>query len=1083
MSAKTTSKKPSQKIDMFSLAEELTSNMGVGIYIVQKGKFVYISPLYTKLTGYSDPELIGKNSLERIHPDDREMVRENAIKSLKGKSTDSYEYRYIRKDGALMWILETIIPTVYNGERAALGSFMDITRRKQLENDLQKSEQRYRNILENIYDGYFELDLEGNYTFVNEANCRLLGYTKDELLGMNSRKHLDEKIHKKLYKSYYKLYETGVPIESLEVRATRKDGARVIYETSVSLIRDDKGRPIGFRGISRDVTERKKMEELILKSEERYRTVIEEIEEGYYEIDLNGNFTFVNDAICKTLGYSHEELIGLNFKAYVPAEQQKDVFEIFLDSYETGKVKKWFPLINIRKDGTRLDVEDSIAPLRDKEGKITGFKGVTRDITQRKRMEEALQKSEEYFKEITENSSDVIIITDKDGKIKYCSRSVERFSGYTPEELIGVTAFNFIHQDDLQRAAHDYSRAIQLEDAVIPNEFRLLPKDGSVRLFEGLGKNLLDNPSVAGFVMNIRDITERKQIEAQKEAALEKLKESEEKYRTILEDMDEGYFELDIKGTFTFVNDAECRNTGYPKEEFIGMHYTKLVDKDNAKKMFQTFNELYRTGKPIRLMDVEIFKYNGEKAFYETSVSLARDKDEKPIGFRGVSRDVTQRRQMEETIRQSEEKYRTILETMQESYFEVDLAGNLTYVNPAMHTGLGFAKEELIGKHYSVFTDEANVKALYKIYNNIYKTGEPVRTVDFEFIKKDKTTLFAETSASPIRNAAGKIIGFRGVSHDVTERRKMEETIRQSEERYRTIIDEVDEWYFEIDLAGNVVFINDAVVRSTGLTLERLIGLNYKSFIDNENADEVYKIFRQVYDTSEPTTNFPFEFIRPNGTVTFFDLSVFPKLDSQGKVIGFRGVGHDITQRKRTEEQLNYIATHDLLTGLPNRMLLMDRLKMAVAQAKRNEQKLALMMMDLDNFKSVNDSFGHMVGDELLKEISLRLTTRLRKNDTLSRLGGDEFILLLPAIERNEDALEVAKIILESFQHPFICDGHSITATISIGVAVYPDDAHDVDILMKNADIGMYHVKAHGRNGYHFFSQADNGNHAGQSLQ
>src|SRR4030065_1394874 len=144
MSAKTIKKKPSKQIDLFELAEDLTSHMGVGIYIVQKGKFVYISPLYAKLTGYSDPELIGSNSLERVHPDDRAMVREKAIKSLKEKLPESYEYRYIRKNGGLMWLLEMITPTKYNGERAALGSFMDITKRKQLEEALRQSEERYR---------------------------------------------------------------------------------------------------------------------------------------------------------------------------------------------------------------------------------------------------------------------------------------------------------------------------------------------------------------------------------------------------------------------------------------------------------------------------------------------------------------------------------------------------------------------------------------------------------------------------------------------------------------------------------------------------------------------------------------------------------------------------------------------------------------------------------------------------------------------------------------------------------------------------------------------------------------------------
>ena len=818
-SFKTKNNYPTQ-INLFELSETITANIGVGVYIVQQGKFVYTSPIYRKLTGYTEHELIGVNSLEYVHPEDKDKVRQQAIKCLKGESSDSYEYRYIKKNGEIMWILEMITSIVYHGKRAALGSFMDIT----------------------------------------------------------ARKH---------------------------------------------------------------------MEEALRQSEERYRTVIEDIEEGYYEVDLQGNFTFASDSICATLGYTREELIGMSYKNYVPNEQFDYVYNIFKKVYETGKPIKSYSLINIRKNGERIHVEDSVAPLSDKNGKIIGFKGITRDITQRKIMEEILQKSEDYFREITENSSDVIIITESNGNIKFCSRSVERCLGYKPEELTGKNAFNFIYADDLPRAANDYSKAIQTKDTAIPNEFRVVHKDGSVRLFEGLGKNLLDNPSVAGFIMNIRDVTERKQLEIQKEAAQKSLRESEEKYRTILEKMEEGLFELDLKGNITFVNDAECRKLGYSREELTGMNYRQLQDENTAKKTRQIFSEVYKKEEPIQLLDVEIIRKNGSKAFNEISVSLLKDKQ-------------------------------------------------------------------------------------------------------------------------------GKATGFRGISRDVTVRRQMEEMIRQSEEKYRTIINEVDEWYFEIDLAGNVIFVNDAIVRSVGYPPERLIGLNYKSFTSEERSGEVFKIFRQVYETREPIKNFPYEFVLPDGKITFFELSVFPKLDDQGKVVGFRGVGHDVTERKRTEEQLNYIATHDLLTGLPNRMLLMDRLKMATAQAKRNAQKLALMMLDLDNFKNVNDSLGHMVGDKLLKEISLRLTGRLRQNDTICRLGGDEFIILLPAIERVEDAVEVAKIILESFEQSFICNDHLINSSISIGIAIYPDDAQDIDVLMKNADMAMYYVKAHGRNGYHLFSYTNN---------
>jgi len=427
----------------------------------------------------------------------------------------------------------------------------------------------------------------------------------------------------------------------------------------------------------------------------------------------------------------------------------------------------------------------------------------------------------------------------------------------------------------------------------------------------------------------------------------------------------------------------------------------------------------------------------------------------------------------EETIHHSEERYRTILDEMEDAYFEVDLAGNFTFVNDANCRHTGYSREELIGANFRGHMAKEDIEIVYNAFSNIFRTAKPERGISYKLLRKDGTTGFAETAGFPLRSQKGEIIGFRGVGRDITERRRMEEALRQSEERYRTIIEEMEEWYFETDLAGNILFFNDAIARTLGYPRKELTGLNFRALIKQEQAEEIYKIFHRVYEIGEPIKNFPQEFVRPDGSITFAEFSIFPKRDHRGKIFGFRGVGHDITERKRTEQQLNYMATHDILTGLPNRMLFMDRLKMALAHATRNKQKLAVMMLDLDRFKNINDTLGHMVGDRLLKEIGLRLTGLLRQNDTISRLGGDEFIILLPEIVQMEDPAEVAEKIIKTIQQPFIFDSHKLITSISIGIAIYPDDCQDMDSLMKNADMAMYSVKAHGRNSYQFFTKTN----------
>jgi two-component system cell cycle sensor histidine kinase/response regulator CckA len=270
----------------------------------------------------------------------------------------------------------------------------EITERKRAEETLRESEEKYRSILENIQDGYLEVDLAGNFTFVNDVVCRRLGYSREELIGMNNRQYTDETAAKKTYQLYNRVYRTGEPVKSFEEEVIRKDGTRGIYELSVSLIRNLEGKPIGFRSISRDITERKRAEEALQKSEERYRTILESIEDGYYEVDLAGNFTFFNDSMCQIFGYPREELMGMNDRQYTDQETTRKLFQAFNEVYRTRKRSRVFDYEIIRKDGTKRHVETSISLQKDASGKPIGFRGIIRDITDRKRIEEQLFQAE-----------------------------------------------------------------------------------------------------------------------------------------------------------------------------------------------------------------------------------------------------------------------------------------------------------------------------------------------------------------------------------------------------------------------------------------------------------------------------------------------------------------------------------------------------------------------------------------------------------------------------------------------------------------------------------------------------------------
>ncbi len=265
---------------------------------------------------------------------------------------------------------------------------------------------------------------------------------------------------------------------------------------------------------------------------------------------------------------------------------------------------------------------------------------------------------------------------------------------------------------------------------------------------------------------------------------------------------------------------------------------------------------------------------------------------------------------------------------------------------------------------------------------------------------------------------------------------------------------------------GKFQYDNSLFQELTGYSELELLGMYSLDLVCPEDRETVRK---KAIESLKGGSSLPYEyrFVRKNGEIIWV-LEKVTSTEYKGKRATM-GSFMDITERKQLEQKLADMATHDPLTGLPNRLLLNDRLAVGLTQAQRNDTRLAVMMLDLDRFKDVNDILGHGVGDQLLKAAGERLTGLVRKSDTVARMGGDEFVLLLPQIAKIEDATKVAQKILEAFRKPFVLDAHQIYTTTSIGIAIYPEDGEDVETLFKNADTAMYWVKEQGRDNYELY--------------
>ncbi len=308
-------------------------------------------------------------------------------------------------------------------------------------------------------------------------------------------------------------------------------------------------------------------------------------------------------------------------------------------------------------------------------------------------------------------------------------------------------------------------------------------------------------------------------------------------------------------------------------------------------------------------------------------------------------------------------------------------------------------------------------------------------------------------------------------------------TLEESEKRYRFIVSNSPDIIYMIDHKGFFTFVNDRVYDLLGYKPEDLIGKHFSALVYDDDLELAKHIFneRRTGDRASHNIEFrlkcqnretPHKSFESNSIVIELTaMGIYQKGDEYIPFLGTYGVARDISERKKAQELIHFQAYHDLLTKLPNRELFLDRLKLSMSHADRNESKLAVMFLDMDGFKFINDSLGHAVGDSLLQQVSNRLKKILRDSDTVSRIGGDEFSILIPELQNREEASLVAKKLIGSFYKPITLESHEITISFSIGISIYPDDASNTDQLIKNADMAMYHIKGRGKNGFEYFSE------------
>ncbi len=382
-------------------------------------------------------------------------------------------------------------------------------------------------------------------------------------------------------------------------------------------------------------------------------------------------------------------------------------------------------------------------------------------------------------------------------------------------------------------------------------------------------------------------------------------------------------------------------------------------------------------------------------------------------------------------------------------------------VNRALCEMLGHCEEELLSMTSFDVTHPENLEESRARVERLLEAGGSKYTWEKRYVRSDGQVVWAILNVSLVRDSEGSPSHFVSQYQDVTQRRETEEALRRSEERYRNVVEKQIELVCRFSRNLTLTFVNDAYCRYFGKRSEELVG---SRFLDHVQEAATYHEEQLVrLNPESPTSTIEERVVTPGGVrwLQWTDTAIF---DVDGHIVEYQSVGRDVTERREAEERLEHQAFHDPLTDLPNRQLVVDRLGHALERTRRQQNRVAVLFMDLDEFKVVNDSLGHEAGDLLLTVVAKRLRRCLRPEDTLARFGGDEFVVLIEAVDDPAEAVQVAERITEELRSPFVMDGRELYVIASIGISLGDARTHDPDGLLREADTAMYRAKDAHRN-------------------
>lgn len=889
-----------------------------------------------------------------------------------------------------------------------------------------------RLLIDHMTDVVVVMDVKGTLTYVSPSVRWSLGREPVDLVGTNAMDlvHPDDRDDAVSALGRSNAAAPGVlPIK--HVRIVRADGDHLMVQlTSYSMIDDPAIN--GFVMVGRDITEQADAELSLREREERYRLLFAATQDAVMVVDAETlRIADVNPAAEELYGWSRAEFLDMPVIS-ISAEPDATAEAIQQPASEAKTASRR----HRRKDGSEFDVDITYGSV-ELDGRNMKV-GVMRDVSERVR-------AEAEFKALIAQSSDIITVLEPDGSWRSSSDAGTRLLGYEHGFDPEGGVFSLLHPDDVEGAMAAFAGVLSGERD--PDETiitRVRAADDSWRYVETVARNLVDDPLVHGIVLNTRDVSERVVAE-------EALVESREQFRALVQNASDLITVIGYDGLFKYVSPSSIRILGYKPDELEGNDAGSFVHPDDLDAVADAVTDSLDETKEPALVLYRTRHRDGSYRMIESLTTPLVD----IAGMDGMvtnSRDVTERVAAEQALLETQSRFAALVRRSSDLVTVSGPDGVMMYVSPSVKEILGYTPEEITGTRAADMIhpdDEARVSDT--VLQHVVNGTEPP-LLEYRVRHKDGTYRLLEGITTNLLDEPS-VQGVVSNSRDVTERREVERLAGELTE----ILEASAELVVLSDPEGRVVYPNQAA--------RTVLGAHEGQDVRELTSAATRKVMREEIMPAVNRRNSwsgELSLVGARGPIPVA-ATVQAHRDEHGTLIRVATIAHDISDLKAAQDRLKYAALHDVLTGLPNRAMFREISEPALARASRADESLAVLFLDLDGFKLVNDELGHNAGDRLLVQVAQRLRDVVRLGDTLARLGGDEFIVLCQQPHSEQQMRELADRLIGVLSKPFMIGDDEVSIGASVGISYGIHASGTIDDMIRDADLALYQAKRAGR--------------------